>query len=470
MRRYAEDMQKSKDVLNGAISSLPSNPSSMPASIQHLTMQDVLEMREIASDANLKRYCESFEKVFNEAFLSAVLMSSGQFRLEPSLLSKSLSVTASMLNDVPFAAMVLSLGQKAVDTVNGSIVKASYRFISELNRNGNLASAGHFSELIARKCTLLLKDGIVAASKVTSKKEVSSRKSFLVNLMRELVDEESSKRLLGTRIYSAVELLALQHSKEALQFILEGSVSDEEDTMKVIDRITSEVTGKSMTSLPVLDTTSLPLPPIVGTSTSSTLQSSIPALTYAEKNDVKVLTEKFEKLQNDMKNVKSAADKESAISKMVTDMMSGGGLSLKMDAKTLSEAFEAYANGKSPWHLIIERRTAEIAEAVREILADNEAASALRAFEAVSFNYGTTVKALKRFADSILGTKNCVRETRPIISLSRSDFIYIDKELKGGHSKAPLEVYGSQIIFVLNRCGLHHSRYSVEELQRELEK
>lgn len=158
-------------------------------------------------------------------------MATGTFVLSPSMLSRCLGVVASLANDVPIAGMILSLAQKITDTINGASVKASYLYISELNRSGNSELAGRYSESIARKFTIIRKSKIMSLS--TAEPDIS-QKSFLVNLLKECFPSDSVDAFMGSRMFKAVELLAFKDSKAALELILRGEVSNLNDFTDVV--------------------------------------------------------------------------------------------------------------------------------------------------------------------------------------------------------------------------------------------
>lgn len=175
-------------------------------------------------------------------------MSTGTFCLDKSLVAKVIGGTATVLNDLPYAGMVLSVAQCALEAVQGANAKASYDHIKALNRGGNSTESGEFSKAIALKFTLIRKDDVVAMSQSTSGLNLD-RDSFLVRLLKEFADNDSVDSWLGKRDFPAVELKALEDSKEALDFILSGKVIDASNLAVVIDSIAEGVTNKVQPSV-----------------------------------------------------------------------------------------------------------------------------------------------------------------------------------------------------------------------------
>jgi len=161
------------------------------------------------------------EKCWNEAFtVASIMVSSGTFAVNSSDVGFYLGVLSKLASSLPFASTIFSAATQVADSLKEAQQTAEFKNISMLTPSGSPIDASLFSSALATHFTVFYHRNIPNGEFSRDSDWLAQVTDTFFRAARRL-DEKTARRLFGDDgDKDAVRLLALEHSRTALAFVV----------------------------------------------------------------------------------------------------------------------------------------------------------------------------------------------------------------------------------------------------------
>jgi hypothetical protein len=199
------------------------------------------DLRIIKSDPNLNLYYGYLQGYWNEAFIAAKVMSSGEFAQKASFTATALNAGSTILSPLPILPALLSATATAVTTRAQAHRRAELASISQLIRSGDPISFGVFSRTVARRFAIAYRDKLDKLQ--NDRSFIAKKMEVFIGLLRGVVaqcDEKTARGLLGGASSAAdsIRTVAMNHAYISLRLVKDCDEQEAEELASLVDQDT----------------------------------------------------------------------------------------------------------------------------------------------------------------------------------------------------------------------------------------
>ena len=254
--RLIESFWQSSTTGHEITSQISDELQSMREAIQRIDPRVLLNPHEIESlrivegDSNLLQYFNCLQSYWNEAFITAKVMSSSEFMQKGTMTAAGLNAGASLLSAFPILPALLSAASTAVNVRAQAHSRAELANISLLIPSGDPTNFGVFSRAVALGFAMAYRDKLGVWRQDRSR--ISQIQNFFIGHMRQFtatLDEKTARGLFGASIVPPIQAVAMEHAYISLRFVKDRDEREIKELVALVDSSTSRPTGALMQRL-----------------------------------------------------------------------------------------------------------------------------------------------------------------------------------------------------------------------------
>ena len=206
------------------------------------TPQEIANDEYIHSHPNLREYQLYMQKIWNELFWAAAMMSSGKFQSDTlsDTEKAGMNVLKYLTKSIPVASAVMSAACDAYGQFKTSREKGGFVNLSRLNPSSDVILYGNLAEYIACECSLEYHNEIENLSFVKAKGSFTRLKNKLISAVSK-VDDKFARGFFNGKDMSDNQCVALDHARISMSILMNMNASEIDtiagDKMKISEKL-----------------------------------------------------------------------------------------------------------------------------------------------------------------------------------------------------------------------------------------
>ncbi len=186
------------------------------------------EERIVENDENLREFSQIIRSCFNQAFITAAALASGEIAMEKGQFSKVISAISSLSNDIPIISTALSMASRATEAADSARRERQYENLKSIIPSLDPMESAHFVRNLAIKLAIAHQDNISSVARGESADNNALLGNNIINFFTR--NSELSLKAYAEKI-----------SAEALEYILSGNLRETSDQNRIIGEIVGAV-------------------------------------------------------------------------------------------------------------------------------------------------------------------------------------------------------------------------------------